>query len=160
MWTELSNWATVGSAVVTAIGVLVAAWQIRLSQQQGVTTFEDSVNGEYRLLAAQLPTKALLGEDLTEAEHDEHLDEFYHYFDLCNGQIFHRQQGRISKKTWAFWDDGIRANLKRPAFRKSWENISNRANGDFDELRRLLGNEPGSDPRSWRTKPARPPKSR
>lgn len=157
MWAEISNWATVLSAVVTAIGVCIAAWQIVLSHRQSVTTFEDSINGEYRLLAAKLPTKALLGEELSETELADHLDEFYHYFDLCNGQIFLRQQRRISKKTWKFWCDGIHSNLSRPAFKESWRHISSRANGDFGELRRLIGEGQSSDPKKWstRSKPTR-----
>jgi hypothetical protein len=157
MWTEILNWVTVASAVFTSIGVGIAAWQIRLSQQQGVTTFEDSINAEYRALAAKLPTQALLGEELTEKEHEKHLDEFYHYFDLCNGQIFLRQQGRISKKTWLFWCDGIHSNLKRPAFKAAWTHISSRANGDFDELRRLIEEGPKSDPKKWSARFKSPP---
>ncbi|MBK6434689.1 MAG: hypothetical protein IPF83_01690 [Rhodanobacteraceae bacterium] len=146
MWNV--TWSDFAS-VATAVGVLFAAAQLELSKEQGVTAFEDSINQEYRVLAARLPTKALLGEELAETELAEHLDELYQYFDLCNGQIFLRQEGRISEKTWPFWCDGIHSNLKRPAFKAAWMHISSRANGDFDELRRLIEEGPKSDPRKW-----------
>ena len=50
--------------VATACAVMVAAWQLVLSQKQAVTTFEDSLAKEYRDIAATLPVKALLGETL------------------------------------------------------------------------------------------------
>ena len=52
--------------VATAIGVCLAAWQLWQAHRQSVTTFEDSFAREYRELAATLPTKALLGEPLSE----------------------------------------------------------------------------------------------
>jgi hypothetical protein len=126
------------SYLATAAGVIFAAWQIWLSRKQAQTAFEDAMAKEYRDLAATIPTKAFLGEDLTDEEIEKGLDEFYHYFDLCNGQIFLRQTGRIGTKTWIFWSDGMHSNMQRPAFKKAWQSISSRANGDFAELRQLM----------------------
>lgn len=123
------------SNLATATGVLVAAWQLWLAHRQSLTTFEDSLAREYRELAARLPTKALLGEELTEQEYREHFDEFYHYFDLSNEQAFLHDTGRIRPSTWQFWRDGIASNLKRPAFKRAWNEVCSRANGDFSELR-------------------------
>ena len=125
------------SGIATTVGVPVAAWQLVLAKRQGVTSFEDSVVKEYRELAASLPTKALLGEPLTDAEQQAALDEFYRYFDLCNHQVFLHQQRRITDRAWAFWRDGILSNMKRPAFARAWADVSARANGDFSELRGL-----------------------
>jgi hypothetical protein len=139
------------SSLATSVGVIFAAWQLLLSRQQAQTTFEDSMAKEYRELASTMPTKALLGEELTEAEHAEALDEFYHYFDLCNGQAFLRQIGRVRSQTWIFWSDGMRSHFKRPAFKTAWERISSKATGDFTELR-LLMDDFQLDPKSrkWR----------
>lgn len=130
------------SGVATAVGVVVAAWQLGLTRRQSVTTFEDSFDREYRELAATLPTKALLGEPLSEDEHQQHFDEFYHYIDLCNAQVFLKQRGRITPATWKFWFDGIASNLRRPAFKRAWSEIAARANDDFSELRALCPPEP------------------
>lgn len=139
------------SSLATTAGILIAAWQIRQSRKQAQTAFEDALAKEYRDLAATMPTKAFLGEDLDDKEMEDGLDEFYHYFDLCNGQVFLRQIGRISSKTWVYWCDGIRSNLERPAFKKAWKNISSRANGDFAELRLLMeGFQLDPNSKKWR----------
>jgi len=129
---------TLISSFATAIGVLVAAFQLWAAHRQSVTTFEDSFAREYRDLAATLPTKALLGEALTEEEHAEYFDEFYHYFDLCNEQIFLYLAGRISPETWKFWHDGMAAHLRRKAFIRAWSEIAERAGSDFNELRQFF----------------------
>jgi hypothetical protein len=137
------------AALATAVGVSFAAYQLWQTHRQAVTSFEDTLAKEYRELAATLPTKALLEQELTEKEALEGLDEFYHYFDLSNGQIFLRQIGRVSKKTWGFWSDGIRSNLRRPAFKHAWQHVSSRVPNDFTELRRALREDFQKDPRSW-----------
>ena len=96
----ISNVITACGVIVTAVGVVVAAWQLWLAHRQCVTNFEDSLAREYRELAATLPTKALLGEQLTEQEYREHFDEFYRYFDLSNEQAFLHQCGRVRRSTW------------------------------------------------------------
>lgn len=123
------------TSVGTAVGVLVGAWQLLQAHQQTVTEFEDSFSREYRELTANLPTKALLGEPLTEQEYSDHFDEFYHYFDLSNEQTFLFLTGRVRARTWKYWKDGIEANLSRPAFRRAWSEIAARAPSDFEELR-------------------------
>lgn len=132
--------------IATAVAVIFAAWQIWLSKKQAVTTFEDSLAKEYRELAARLPTKALLGEPLNDVEHAESFDEMYHYFDLCNQQAFLAEAGRISKKTWKFWKDGITSNIGRPAFDRAWSEIAARSSGDFTELRAIVSPRPQMQP--------------
>lgn len=134
------DWATLGGGVggvFTAIAAIVAAWQLWHMHRQSVTDFEDALVREYRELASTLPLPALLGEAISDELYREKLDEFYRYFDLCNSQVFLRDRRRISDATWAFWEEGIRSNLKRPAFARAWSEIAARANGDFAELRRV-----------------------
>ncbi len=125
------------SSFATAVGVFIAAWQLWRTHRQSITTFEDSLACEYRELAATLPTKALLGERLTDQEHSDHFDKFYRYFDLSNEQAFLHECGRISPATWQFWRDGIASNLKRPAFSRAWNEVCRRDNSVFSELRAL-----------------------
>jgi hypothetical protein len=137
------------SNIATAAAVVVAAWQLVLAHRQGITNFEDSFAKEYRKLASKLPTKALLGEPLTDEEYAKHFDELYHYFDLCNEQVFLHSIERISEKTWDFWKDGIAANIRRPAFKRAWAEIAARANNDFSELRAVF--PPGPYPTNSRS---------
>lgn len=130
------------ASIATAVGVCVAARQLSLAKQQAATSFEDSFAKEYRELASTLPTKALLGDPLDDEEHSAHFDEMYHYFDLCNQQTFLHQKGRISDQTWTFWQDGIRTNLNRPAFKRAWSEIAAKANNDFSELKALCPPKP------------------
>jgi len=101
------------------------------------TAFEDSLTAQYRQIASTLPLKALFGESLTSQEHNAHLQYFYRYFDLCNEQAFLHKNGRVSDSTWAFWEDGILTNLRRPAFAAAWQEVASRARDDFNELRSL-----------------------
>lgn len=117
--------------------MIVAAWQLFLAHKQSVMSFEDAFAREYRELVAKLPTKALLGEPLTNKEYANHFDEMYHYIDLCNEQAYLKKSGRISKKTWIFWEEGITSNMNRPAFDRAWAEISHRSNSDFSELRKI-----------------------
>ena len=130
------------ASIATAAGVILAAVQLWLARRQSITAFEDAFSREYRELAAKLPTKALLGEPLSDEEHEDKFDEFYHYIDLCNEQVFLHLRGRITKATWRFWRDGIAHNLKRPAFKRAWSEIAARANSDFQELRSTFPPEP------------------
>jgi hypothetical protein len=139
------------ASIATAVGVFFAAFQLWHTRARAITTFEDTLSNEYRQITGRLPTEALLGEILTADLQKANLHEFYQYFDLTNSQIFLRQSGRISKKTWKFWAEGIETNFARPAFAAAWAEISRRAGNDFSELRRLVADEFKSDPRYWKS---------
>jgi hypothetical protein len=59
---------TLISSTATAVGVLIAAVQIRIGRIQNISQFEDSFAKEYREVASKIPTRALLGAELTEEE--------------------------------------------------------------------------------------------
>ena len=144
------DWISAIANCVMAVGVILVLLQIRLTKQQATTAFEDSMAKEYRELAAKIPTGALLGEDLTEEDYKKTFDEFYHYVDLSNEEIFLRQRNRVSEETWIYWLDGIESNLSRPAFKRAWEEIKTRNSDSFNELRRLEADGFKGDPHNWR----------
>jgi hypothetical protein len=137
------------ASIATAIGVIFAAIQLQHSRSQAITTFEDGFAKEYRELARSIPIRALLGGELKEEDKEKSLDEFWHYFDLCNEQVFLRQIGRIRTETWVFWKDGIRSNFNKPAFQWAWEELENTKTTEYSELRRLKKTEFEQDPKSW-----------
>lgn len=119
------------------------------AQTQARTDFEDALSRDYRDTIRSLPIEALLGETLTEELMDRHLADFYRYIDLSNEQVFLRKEGRIRTKTWKNWSDGIKDNLKKPAFAHAWRSIKLRAKDSFEELRRLERSEYRADPKEW-----------
>jgi hypothetical protein len=138
-----------GASIATAVGVLFAWRQIRLTTNQAASSFEDELTAQYREIASRLPVAALLGETLNDSIQQNALSDFYRYIDLTNEQIFLRQQGRVRESTWANWAQGIRSHLGRPAFASAWSDIKARAPDSFTELRRLEKERFSSDPATW-----------
>lgn len=136
------------AAAVTAVGVLFAFQQFRLSKNIAQLQFEDGLAKEYRDLISGIPTKALLGEDLSEEEYQESFDELFRYIDLTNEEVSLRQRKRISKEVWQYWLSGIQMNLRLPAFCRAWTEIKGKSES-FQELRRLENEAFKIDPAKW-----------
>jgi|ERR1041385_5614009 hypothetical protein len=137
IFTLIAAAATSIGTAITAVGVIVAGWQIRESRRLSRTEFEDGLTHQYREIIKGLPVKALLGDRLTPEELDASLHTFYAYIDLTNDQIFLRQQQRVCAETWENWRDGIRSFMTMPAFEEAWQKIKERPATKFDELRAL-----------------------
>ena len=129
------------AGVATAVAVVFAALDLRATKEQARTAFADRMSAQYREIVRRLPIEALLGETLSDPKQGEALPNFYHYFDLSNEQAYLHEKGRISQETWDEWKEGIRQNLKRPAFSFAWREVTRRAPESFDELRRFLGKD-------------------
>ena len=126
------------SGVATAVGVYFAAIQLRLSQQNETARFEDEMAREFREIVQRIPTRAMLGEALEEAEYATAFDELYRYFSLSNEQVFLWKSRRIRRQTWEHWRDGIKSHLERPAFRRAWMEIKAKLPAtQFEGLRAL-----------------------
>ena len=152
MFDRVSSVTEVGTAIaaiVAAIGVLFAYRQLCISKKIAQAQFEDGLAKEYRELTSGIPTKALLGEDLSESEYQDSFDELFRYVDLTNEQVSLRQRGRISEEVWWFWLSGIQSNLRLPAFHRAWTDIKGRCKS-FEELRRLENQRFKTDPRKWK----------
>ncbi|MCX5847100.1 MAG: hypothetical protein NTW12_12220 [Deltaproteobacteria bacterium] len=145
----IPEWVTAIAATVAAGGVIFAFQQFRLSKKIAQVQFEDGLAKEYRDLAGAIPTKAMLGEDLSETEYQESFGKLFRYIDLTNEQVSLRQRGRISEEVWWFWLAGIKANLRLPAFHRAWTEIKSRSES-FQELRRLENEDFKIDPAKWK----------
>ncbi|MDQ3281703.1 MAG: hypothetical protein M3Q69_09845 [Acidobacteriota bacterium] len=124
-------------ALATAVGVFLGWIQLKHQQKQLRTDFEDRLSQQYREAIANIPIEAMLGGTGVELD-DSALTAFYRYFDLTNEQIFLKNGGRVAPETWENWADGIRMNMRRPAFVVAWAIIANRAPDSFEELRGLV----------------------
>lgn len=134
--------ATIGSwndvaALATAFGILLAAVGLWMQADTARASFEDEFTREYRTIMRNIPTKALLGAELTPDERRETFQHFYHYFDLCNEQIYKKR--KISPATWRDWEDGIRGNLERKTeFKQAWSYVAHVTSDQvFESLRKL-----------------------
>jgi hypothetical protein len=124
--------------VATAMGILLATWQIAESRRRGQSQFEDRLVEQYRALTQRIPLGALVGDPLPDEESRQTLRAFYEYFDLCNAQALLAARGRLRKETWANWKEGIDQHMARPAFQAAWNTLSPKLGGSFDEFVRLL----------------------
>jgi hypothetical protein len=146
---EISSAITAITSIFATIGVWFAFKQLKISRDIAQLEFEDGLSKEFRELASNIPTKALLGHTLSDAEYEEAFDELFRYFDLSNEQVSLRQRGRICKTVWKDWSEGIQANLKLPAFERAWVEIQKQCES-FQGLRRLESEEFAIDPESWK----------
>ena len=137
-WNTIGTWAT---AVVTAIGVVLVIIQLHLARRQARTTFEESLNKEYREITKDLPMEAFYkkfdGDPM--ALFVKNKVAFYRYFDLSNEQVFlaTKKKEKISDTRYKEWRNGIIGNLTRPVFETVFKHIRSET-GDFSELDTLL----------------------
>lgn len=143
---EALDWSTLAS-IATAIGVLV--FQIFESRQIAQTTFEDSLDQQYRSIAMDIPVDVLIGKPLGEDNHRQVRELIYNYLDLCNEQVYLRSEARVRLKTWRSWCSGISAHLSKPAFAAVWDEVRKEAPESFTYLLELYRNEFDIDPRGW-----------
>ena len=140
---------TAAASLATAIGVIVAAYQIRLTRQLSRTQFEDDLTKQFREIIRRIPIEALLGEELSEEAYDRTRDDFFRYIDLSNEQVFLRRNDRVSARTWKLWCEGIKAFLSLPAFGRAWGEFKDKSPDSFKELRRLEREGYKIDPYEW-----------
>src|ERR1700719_976802 len=96
------------ASAVTATGVFIGARQLLLTKKIDQTQFEDELVNHYREIIMMIPVNASLERKLTPDESQKARESIYFYIDLSNGQVFLRQNGRVSQPTWILWRDGIK----------------------------------------------------
>lgn len=141
--------AKVMAAAATAIGVVIAAWQIRRNAEQTRTSFEDSLNKEYLQLMRPIPLKILIGEEVTENEAETAREAIYNYLDFCNQQIYLRKQKRIRKATWMEWQEGMKINMTLPMFEEVAQMVFAKLPNIFSELKKVQEKSFNTDPAKW-----------
>lgn len=137
-------------SVATAIGVLVAAFQLRTNSKIAQSEFEDSIDQQYRDLARGIPVDALIGKSVSEDKKEMARELIYNYLDLCNEQVFLRRKKRVRKDTWVDWCAGMEANLSKQEFEKVWSEVKIEAPQTFTFLERLEKNKFIGDPLKWK----------
>ncbi len=142
------DWTLVAS-VATAIGVFIAAFELRGAQKIAQTEFEDSLDQQYRELAKGIPVDALIGKTVSEDKKEFTRELIYNYLDLSNEQVFLRKRNRIRKDTWLDWCAGIKSHLQKTEFQLVWQEIKLESPGAFTFLEKLEQADFNSDPVRW-----------
>ena len=96
------------AAVCAAGGVGVAARALRFTRKQAVTTFEDSLDREYREIVRTLPAEVFFRDRANAPLNREQKQAMMRYFDLSNEQLRMIRDGRIEASTGVSWEEGIR----------------------------------------------------
>ncbi len=142
------DWGSIVS-VFTMLGVLVAAFQLRVSSKIAQSEFEDSIDQQYRDLTKGIPVDALIGREVSQDKKEFTRELIYNYLDLCNEQIFLRRKGRVRIDTWTDWCSGIESNLKKAEFQAVWAEVKREAPETFSFLEKLEAMNFVGDPKKW-----------
>jgi len=135
----------------TTISVIIALVQVFRNTEQSKTTFEDSLTKEYREIIRRIPYKALVGESLNGDENkNEAFNEIFNYMDLCNEQIFLRMSGRVRRKTWLNWQEGMKTNFSLTNFGFAVTEVFDKMPNNFKELKKVKDHEYNTDPKMWK----------
>ena len=119
--------ASVGAVVVSAIAVVVSLRGV--NDQLRTATFL-AYTERYSTIMGRLPYEARRpssGYRLESAPHEERiavLGVFRDYFNLCSEELWLRSIGRIDRRTWAIWVEGMGQVTLFPAFREAWKELS------------------------------------
>ncbi len=146
---ELVEALTLAANAATALGVGMAAWQLRLSKSQSRTDFEDGLTTQFRDILKDIPPRILLGDDVEIDIDDPCFISLYRYIDLCNEQVFLRMMKRVSKETWINWRDGIDGMMRLPGLARAWMTIRRRLPSRFSELAAFGADGLDQDPAEW-----------
>lgn len=69
--------------------------------------------------------------------------------DLCNEQIFLRISGRVRKKTWNNWQEGMLTNFSLRVFDRASQEVFSKLSHNFKELKRVQNSGYKTDPKKW-----------
>lgn len=122
-------------------------FQIWRNVEQTKTMFEDSLTKEYREIIRRIPYKAFVGGELEGSDKEIAYNEIFNYMDLCNEQIFLRSSGRVRKKTWINWQDGMKTNFSITIFSVCSKEVFDVIDNNFDELKKVQESEYSVDPK-------------
>lgn len=111
------------AAVCAAGGVGVAARALRFTRKQAVTTFEDSLDREYREIVRTLPAEVFFRDRANAPLNREQKQAMMRYFDLSNEQLRMIRDGRIEASTGVSWEEGIRDVMELKTFKTEWRAV-------------------------------------
>ncbi|MFZ1142192.1 MAG: hypothetical protein WAN76_23685 [Candidatus Sulfotelmatobacter sp.] len=136
-WTEAFQLTQALASIATVVLVILAWQQIRVVGKQATTTFEDRLTEQYRAIMEHIPTEIWLGLELKALDEEQRhrcQNAIYRYIDLSNEQAFLHNKNRVTDEAWSEWSDGIKLNMKLPAFEEIWGQVKEKCPASFKEL--------------------------
>lgn len=130
------------SLIVTALGVLAAAFGLRQSYLERLRQFELKYVDRYWTIVDRLSPDALSGANAEPSDSDK--KAIWSYLYLCEDELEMRGHGYISDDTYDVWAAGILTQLKQPMFSAVWSNVVEEPRDEgrhrFANLRELKSN--------------------
>jgi hypothetical protein len=118
------------STLALALSVVSIFLQRTDARKQLIVANFSEYTSRYQELVKNFPSSIVRDDfilfDLPEDEQDKILRYMLLYFDLCYEEYFLYKTGLIEPRIWEVWKEGIKSTTSRPAFRQSWNYISNR----------------------------------
>lgn len=117
------EWISLGSGLVTAVGVWVVWHQTgKISKQLKLQNYSDYTK-RYQEIILNFP------EDVNEQEfilvgRDDYKKTMRYmraYFDMCYEEWHLHTRGLMDDETWSVWRDGMKTAFSKPAFKQAWE---------------------------------------
>ena len=123
----------------TAIGAGFVAFQLWQTQRALRASYERTFVERYEQIIAHVLLAALLEGRLpdTVTDTDPEVIEraFFDYFELCEEELYFRKLGRITRRTWADWWEGMALQFRNDAFAAELERLVERTASDCAEER-------------------------
>jgi len=135
--------------IISAFGVFVALialiWQTRQTNEQMKLNFFADYTKRYQEILLNLPYEINSPDfdftSLKAGKRERTLRYIQAYFDLCSEEYYLNKAGKIDKKVWLEWEEGIRYTFSKQAYKKAWDiiKLDSQFYGDFHKW--LLENE-------------------
>jgi hypothetical protein len=133
---DLNSTVQTLAGLATAIGVGIAAYQLRQGSEQRRATFEQCLIARYEEIQSRIDLKYLIDGAPYDPADEALRRAMYDYFELCEEERYYVDAGRATRGTWEDeWWPGIKTNFTRAAFTEAWLEISPKASNQFMSIR-------------------------
>lgn len=118
------------SSLATAIGVLAASYQLWQGRRQLRAGFERTFVERYEHIVRDIDLEVILDGAPVDFDDADVARALFHYFELCEEELYYRAHRRVSRATWRDWWYGIRSLLTNPAIRDAFDRMNERCGGN------------------------------
>lgn len=125
-WEQISYIATSIGLLLTGSALLLTWWENRRNHR---LTFFVEYTRRYQEIMIALPFEVFKNDfdsaKLKEEDQKIIRTQMILYFTLCSEEFDLKNERLIKKRIWKIWEEGITANLQKPAFQWGWVQIKN-----------------------------------